>query len=327
MIKRTAKELIKNARYLAGLRNSDLTDFYTNTLLLNNAYTTVYIDAIQHGNVFTKTVDLYNEDSLPADCFQINRVTYCGADFVDYEIRNNILYTDVVKPLTITYSTTPATLTAPDDMAKLNITGTDFLLTDDYLYYTNNNVQYKLDLETLETEETTSYSVPDTFEFCDKTLSLKDNQVVDSDGVVYWKDVSYFNASGNYAFVSFMDSTIRVYFDLYNYADFNANISKGRQTKGFILTSCVDESTGKGVIYQDTSGNIYYASFVPDTILEWPNNTLYQLIEYKLAAILLGLTGLDSSAIEKQYKELLTYFYKTINIDNSKTYRIKKCDY
>lgn len=327
MIKRTAKELIKNARYLAGLRNSDITDFYTNTLLLNNAYTTVYIDAIQHGDVFQKQVELENEDSLPLDCFQINRVTYNGTDFVDYTIRNNVFYTNVTKPVTFIYSTTPATLTAPDDMVKLDISGTDLLLTDDYLYYTSNGKYYRLDLEDNTTEETTSYSVPTTYEFCDKTLLLKDNQVADVDGNVYFEDVAYFNVSGNYAFVSFMDSTIRVYFDLYNYADFNQNVSKGRQTKGFILTSCVDESTGKGVVYQDTNNNIYYASFVPDTILEWPNNTLYQLIEYKLATILLGLVGLDSSAIEKQYKELLTYFYKTVNIDNSKTYRIKKCDY
>lgn len=327
MIKRTAKELIKNARYLAGLRNSDITDFYTNTLLLNNAYTTVYIDAIQHGDVFQNQVDLESGDSLPANCFQINRVTLNGADFTDYYIRNNKVYTDVKKPLTIVYSTTPATLTAPDKMVKLDISATDLLLTDDYLYYTNNNTYYKLDLDTLESTETTKYTVPTSYSFCGKTLTLKNSQVVDTDGNIYYEDVSYFNVSGSYAFVSYMDSTIKIYYDLFNYADFNYNISKGRQTKGCILSSCVDESTGKGVIYKDTDNNIFYASFVPDTVLEWPNNTLYQLIEYKLAIILLGLVGLDSSAIEKQYKDLLTYFYKTVNVDNSKTYRVKKCGY
>lgn len=328
MITRTAREIIKNARYLAGLRNSELTDFYSNVLLLNNAYTQVIIDASEN-DVFTSTVELMNGDALPSNCMKINSVTTTDNHiFTDYKIINNVLYTKYDKPLTVLYSVVPSTLTAPDVSTKLDIPNyaTNLLLTDEYLYYTADSNYYAYNLETGDITTTSSYTVPTTFLFCDKLLQLKNNTVVDTEGNPYFEkedtNVINFCASGNYAFVTYIDNSIRIYSDFYNYADYNYNCIKGQPTKGYILTACVDETTGKGVIFQDTDMNIYYSSFVPDTILEWPNNILYQLVEYKLATILLGLVGLDSSMQEKQYKELLVYFYKTVNIDsNSNTIR------
>lgn len=317
MITRTSRELIKNARYLAGLRNSDITDFYTNVLLLNNAYTQVYIDSIQQGDIFCKEINIKNGDTLPADCLYITGIYLAGVPFVQYKIINNTFTTDYNKEVTLRYAIIPATLTAPDKNEKLDIPvyATDFVLTDNYLYYTADGSMYKYDLtEKTITEET--YEPITSYLFNDVKLHLTDGKVVDEDGNSYFGDktVVDFNTSNNYAFVSYSDGSILIWTDFEHSIDYNYNCIKGRKTTGVIKASCTNDITGKGVIYYDYN-SLYYGSFTPDTVISWPNNVLFQLIEYRLAVVLLGLIGLDSSAIEKQYKDLLIYFYKTIDVD------------
>lgn len=332
MITRTSRELIKNARFLAGLRNSELTDFYTNVLLLNNAYTQVYIDTIQRGEVFRKKVELLNGDNLPSDCFIINNVLVGDKNFNDYRIVNNVFKTSYNKPITLEYSIIPSTLTAPDESKEVDVdvNATDLMLTDNYLYYTDNEgVKYRYDLINGEKVEE-DYTPITSYYFNGVFLSLDNGKVVDEKGNEYFnideKTIVDFNTSGRYAFVSYSDKMCMIYEDFEKGAEYNYECTKGRKTLGVIRASCCNDLTGKGIIFE-TNNKLYYGSFVPDTILEWPSNILFQLIEYKLAVILLGLVGLDTSAIEKQYNELLVYFYKTINIDNSKPYGVKKCVY
>lgn len=343
MITKTAREIIKNARYLAGIRNSDITDFYSNCLLLNNLYSELYIDVIKNADNYIAYEDVTNGTQLPNDCYQIMAVyKYFAPDNLSeiepmprnqrlngsyYRIENDIIYFgDSNSNYRIKYSTLPQTLTAPDKLQKVDIPADAVIgaMTEEGVYYkTNKNYFYNFIKEA--SEETDTFipnSTAHTFQGYTVEFD-KEAKTVSVDSKVLLTDVENYIFSYPYSFASFSDGSIHIYTGLCNDTLWNYYCTQGKQTLGTIEAAYTNEETGKGVIYKKDN-NFYYGSFVPDTVLTYPDNTFFSLIEYKMAAILCSLNGQDASYINNVLiPNAEIKFYQTIRKDSYRPFRME----
>ena len=359
MITKTCKEIIENAKYIGGIRNSNIVDFYTATLLLNNEYREIYNKVSSTNNAWVKEIEVsgnVQEIPIPEDCYkiigvyykslgnnmlyQINRSSIKSRIPGEYIIENNTIkfigrfYAS--QPIVVKYSTMPITLTAPDDMLKLNIPSTATIgeyEPENYVYFQDGGNSYKLDLTTNTfTEEEFKPLIIDST-FLDGALTFTDNKMIytvngeQNDVTDFFtipnKTIQSIVVSDPYVMVNYSDNSIYIYSGLEGQALWNQNAIKNKKTLGIIIAFISNDKTGKGCIYKDAKGNFYEASFTPDTILSYPTNIFFTYLEYKIAAILCGLCGYDNKYLnETLLPNAETTFYESLSQDNNAPYRI-----
>ena len=344
MITLTCREIIRAAKFIAGVRNSNISNFEFTTSILNNIYRELYQKVIDNSDAYISIINgtaTPDGIALPEDCYQVEAV-YIGSDWehkveihrsarnqdIDgcWRVINNRLYIDgnINKPVIIKYSTLPPTLTAPEDPIKLNLSlepNYETALDEKYFYYINRDENrdpvfktYKYNLDTGEETEITLGEFPsnqyDSFMFESKDYSVDyENQVIsDENGedvtslFISRTDAKFIivRASGSHWVVSYEDGII-----LIDGAEWNILADTGHDTRGFAITLYTNDRTGKGLIWNPGlstdvigSSNVYYCSFVPDTVISYPDNSFFQLLEYKLAQFLAGQVGTANATLE-----------------------------
>lgn len=316
MLTKSSREIIKNATFLSNSGNSALLDFYTKVQLLNQVYRQIYDTIVAHSQEFTKEIDgsgpLF---LLPYDCYTIVHITNPNGVLVNpssYYIRNGILH--INGPFKLTYSVIPNTLTAPDENELIE--NTENIPTDGKMYYVEYNE--KTDSYDFTTNSTSKYLGKDVVVNYDTTITIiwdgaDITNLIDPNN----KGIRNIQIDDPYMVVSYNDYTIAI-FSQFNRADYNYNCIFGHETYGEVVALKTNEVTGKGMIYKDTNNKYYYASFIPDTILSYPTNALFTLLEYKLAALILSLTGVSNEyLVHEVLPQIESDFYKTLNYGNT----------
>lgn len=357
MLTKTTKQLIEDARVLGGVYNSDFTNFQISTSLLNDIYRSLYDDLTEEGSFFVDYYDFSgNETELPRDCYRVlnvyrkegERFKPLRANSADqyientYYIENSNLYINSAssEEYRIRYSKLPMTLTCPDDPIKSprDIAPTEWgLMTEDGVYFKENVKEYYWDFKTETIEEKAFKSISQPYYFLGKDLvvSKTDNKVTSmlwgntevEDIIDYFTveglDIESIVVSDPYIFVNYSNNHIMVY-NGFKGTEWNILASTGKPTLGKIKAAHTNDSTGKGVIYYNAYTQSYYlASFVPDTVLSYPTNAFFSLIEYKLSALLMSMVGLGNEyVISKLIPEAEETFYKTLRKDGYSPVRI-----
>ena len=232
------------------------------------------------------------------------------------------------------------TLTCPDDPIKSprDINPTEWgLMTEDGVHFKENGKSYYWDFKSETIEESTFKSAVHPYYFLGKDLII--NKKGDKVTSMLWGNtevediIDYFTIEGldiksvvvsdPYIFVNYSNNHIMVY-DGFKGTEWNILISTGKPTLGKIVAAHTNDSTGKGVIYYNAYTQSYYlASFVPDTVLSYPTNAFFSLIEYKLSALLMSMVGLGNEyLISKLIPEAEETFYKTLRKDGYSPVRI-----
>lgn len=266
-------------------------------------------------------------------------------------IQNGVLKTKQYKGAVLRYSPIPDTITAPDKAEEItDETVLDSIPTDGGIYDVEGDDVFSLTftphVDATLTIDTKTYQC---FNYCGGILVIhKTNNILDE---AYWTDTTRtlrnivapeFNvyeafrlttSSGNFVPVNIQVSDpyiICTYLTslykktMYIFTGFdktiwNYNIIKGRPTYGTIVAFTANDNTGKGVVWHDEiNDKYYYCSFVPDTILSYPTSVLFTLLEYRLAAQIVGLTGMENNYLtEKLIPEAEIQFYKTLSFGNA----------
>lgn len=357
LLTKSTKQLIEDARVLGGVYNSDFTNFQISTSLLNDIYRSLYDDLTEEGSFFVDYYDFTgNETELPRDCYRVlnvyrkegERFKPLRANSADqyientYYIENSNLYINckAEKEYRIRYSKLPMTLTCPDDPIKSprDISPTEWgLMTEDGVYFKENGKSYYWDFKAETIEEKAFKPVSQPYYFLGKDLII--NKKGDKVTSMLWGNtevediIDYFTIEGldiksvvvsdPYIFVNYSNNHIMVY-NGFKGTEWNILISTGKPTLGKIVAAHTNDSTGKGVIYYNAYTQSYYlASFVPDTVLSYPTNAFFSLIEYKLSALLMSMVGLGNEyLISKLIPEAEETFYKTLRKDGYSPVRI-----
>lgn len=123
-----------------------------------------------------------------------------------------------------------------------------------------------------------------------------------------------------YMMVSYSDGVICIYTG-FKRAVWNYNCITGHDTVGEIIALNTNDITGFGCVWHNfDDDNYYYAPFVPDTVLSYPTSALFALLEYRLAAILCSLLGMDNGYLtDKLLSEAEQNFYSTLHFGNVAT--------
>ena len=359
MLTKTTKQLIEDARVLGGVYNSDFTNFQISTSLLNDIYRSLYDYLTEEGSFFVDYYDFSgNETELPRDCYRVlnvyrkegERFKPLRANSADqyientYYIENSNLYinSNSSEEYRIRYSKLQMTLTCPDDPIKsprdITPSGEFGLMTEDGVYFKEYGKDCYWDFKTETIEEKAFKPVSKPYYFLGKDLIINkgaDNKVVSmlwgntevEDIIDYFAveglDIESVVVSNPYIFVNYSNNHINV-FNGFKGTEWNILASTGKPTLGKIVAACTNDSTGKGVIYYNAYTQSYYlASFVPDTVLSYPTNAFFSLIEYKLSALLMSMVGLGNEyLVSKLIPEAEETFYKTLRKDGYSPVRI-----
>lgn len=123
-----------------------------------------------------------------------------------------------------------------------------------------------------------------------------------------------------YMMVSYSDGLILIYTG-WKSTVWNYNIIFGHETNGEIVALKTDDTTGRGCVWHNADDDqYYYASFVPDTVLNYPTTALFTLMTYRLAAHMGSLLG---TADEYLIKELIpnaeAEFFSSLSYGNVAT--------
>lgn len=361
MYTKSTKQLIRDAKILGGVFNSEFTDFQISTSLLNDIYRELYTKLTEEGRFFVKHINFTgNSFDLPNDCYRVlnvYKITSNGSkisltsnssdQFIPstYYIENNCIYINDSdsSEYSIKYSELPMTLTAPDDpipMPEDKTIESFGLMTQDEVNFRADGTNYVWNFNDNEITETDTFqqvTQPYYFLCKDLVVTTSNNKVTS----MLWGNteteeiIEYFNhpndevyitsvvVSDPYIFVNYSDNHIAV-FTGFNGTEWNLLESTGKTTLGKIVAAYTNDITGKGVIYYNAYTRKYYlCSFVPDTLLKYPTNTFFSLIEYKLAAMLMSMTGLvNDYLVSVKIPEAEELFYSTLRKDGYAPVRI-----
>lgn len=334
---KTAKEVLMHAMQLAGVNNLAFADFFNVTMLENNLYRRIYEKVANSEDGYYDCEFSFSGDrcSLPEDIFVIKRVIRMNGDreVIDlnrqagqtyspgqFSIRNNEIVISggndsVIK---VIYAPMPKTLTVPDKPELIPINRTAIRrfigMNDKELFYEDiDGAGHTYNFRSKEDKVTPEVIKPDATEFryCGGVLKYED------DGTYSWTDnegntedvteilecdktIKNVITCDPYIAVTYDDSTIKI-FNGWEAADYNIFAYKGRDTLGEILAMCTNDYTGKGVVfYSEFDNKLYYCSFVPDTVLNYPEQVDFNLLEMSLAKTLAQMAGTNSSWIENE---------------------------
>ena len=278
---------------------------------------------------------------IPEDCYHIIGV-YSGNKLLSkssprqyikgqYRIENNKILFDGFGPVDawIKYSTLPQTLTAPDTPEEIKEDVAEVgLVTDKGFYFKdNNNVEKYYDFSSQESVEkpfkpASNHFLDGTLEFDGETITYNGTDVTH---IFAREDVviDSVKVSDPYAIVNYSDKRSFIFYGFEGADQLNWNEVKGKETYGEVLGFTTNDLTGKGCIWRDENGDVWYTSFTPDTLLNYPSNTFFQLLIYRLAAALTSLNGVQNQyLIEVQIPEAAVAFEEHLAKDNLNVVRM-----
>lgn len=362
MITKTASEIIEAAKWLGQVGSSDFSTFEIATGLLNDEYLQLYKEISETGNFYTKYVYFNgNICELPSDCYRVlgvykvvNEAKYAltpsaSKQFIDgtYKIENNAVQIIGTiwnsQKFCVKYSVIPQTLTAPDKdvdtgLTKGSATYTWNAMTDDGVYYVVNGVAKYLDFGTMASEDKVQVAASDYFmgghlTFSAGKILFNGNDVTDEifPNMPTGLTIDSIAVSDPYCFVNLSDGHIAIVeydpgSDVWGTTEWIHLEARGKTTLGKIVAAWTNSKTGRGVIYYNQyDDKYYYASFVPDTVLSYPNQEFYSLLEYRLGALLASMIGLPVSYLsEVLIPRAEQQFYDTLRKDSYQATRINK---
>lgn len=343
MISYLCSDILRQAKIVGNVSNVNMTNFDLSATLLNTEYQKIY-DKIVMANGAQIKEEHFTADKpfdIPDDCYHIIGV-YAGNKLLskssprqyikgNYRIENNQIVFDGFGPVDvwIKYSTLPQTLTAPDAPEEIKEDVVEVgLVTDKGFYFKDsNNVEKYYNFSSQETvekpfKEASNRFLDHTLEFDGKAVTYNGTDVT----YIFARedvDVESIRVSDPYAIVNYSDSRSFIFYGFEGADQLNWNEAKGKETYGEVLGFTTNDLTGKGCIWRDENGDIWYTSFTPDTLLNYPSNTFFQLLIYKLAAALTALNGVQNQyLIEVQIPEAEVAFAEHLAKDNISVVRM-----
>ena len=343
MVQYTCSDLIREAKIIGNVSNVNLSNFELCNSLLNSEYQRLYDKIVMANGASIKEEHFVTDEpfDIPEDCYHIIGV-YSGKKLLSksspkqhikgqYRIENNKILFDGCSPqdVWIKYSILPQTLTAPDAPEEIKEDVKEVgLVTDKGFYFKDsNNVEKYYDFSSQESVEKPFR--PASSRFLDHTLELKDGVITYNETDVTYifaredVDIDSVKVSDPYAIVNYSDRRSFIFYGFEGADQLNWNEAKGKETYGEVLGFTTNDLTGKGCIWRDENGDIWYTSFTPDTLLNYPSNTFFQLLIYKLAAALTALNGVQNQyLIEVQIPEATVAFEEHLAKDNLNVVRM-----
>lgn len=343
MITYTCSDIIHQAKIVGNVSNVNLSNFELCNSILNSEYQKLY-DKIVLANGAQIKEEHFTTDQpydIPEDCYHIIGV-YSGKRLLTkssvkqhikgtYRIENNKIILESFghsDDIYIKYSTLPKTLTAPDTPEEIKADVKEVgLVTDKGFYFKDSNdVELYYDFSAQESVEKTFKAASN--RFLDSTLEITDVITYNGTDVTYIferedVDITSVKISDPYVIVNYSDNRSFIFYGFEGADQLNWNEAKGKETYGEVLGFTTNDITGKGCIWKDEEGDIYYTSFTPDTLLNYPSNTFFQLLIYKLAAALTALNGVQNQyLIEIQIPEAQVAFEEHLAKDNLSVIRM-----
>lgn len=353
MITKTAGEVLNAAQVKAQVYNIDFLDWHTATNELNNAYRQLYTEiAESDADYYIKELTIQeNEFNLPEDCFLVKLVCFINTDgswtpiqrqpnkeYIKgyYYIENNIFHYNGYpnRPILIKYVPIPQTITVPREMEDIDIPaptefgkqtdrGFFFKVEDTCYYYSFDNASYE------QIQEDEYKPIQDTYlrkkvniNYDEQTVYLDDEDYTDvfiDDNFGEFVNIVF---DTPYFMVTYADGHIMVG-NYFNKTLWNPNAKTGHETYGIIHSLKTDDTTLWGCIYEDEDGNYYRASFVPDTVMNYPSNALFNYLEVILAKLFLSINNISNQYIESElFEQTKHQFYKELIQNRSNTTQI-----
>ena len=343
MISYSCNDIIRLAKIIGNVSNVNLGNFELCNSILNSEYQKLYDKIVMANGASIKEEHFVTDEpfDIPEDCYHIIGV-YSGKKLLakssprqhipgNYHIENNKILFDGCSPqdVWIKYSILPQTLTAPDAPEEIKEDVKEVgLVTDKGFYFKDSNsVERYYDFSSQESVEKPFR--PASNRFLDHTLELKDGVITYNETDVTYifarddVDITSLRVSDPYAIVNYSDMRSFIFYGFEGADQLNWNESKGKETYGEVLGFTTNDLTGKGCIWKDENGDIWYTSFTPDTLLNYPSNTFFQLLIYKLAAALTALNGVQNQyLIEVQIPEATVAFAEHLAKDNLNVVRM-----
>lgn len=343
MITYCASDIIRQAKIVGNVSNVNMTNFELCNSLLNSEYQKLYDKVVMANGANLKEEHFTTDEpfDIPEDCYHIIGV-YSGNKLLSkssprqyikgqYRIENNKILFDGFGPVDawIKYSTLPQTLTAPDVPEEIKEDVKEVgLVTDKGFYFKdNNNVEKYYDFSSQESVEkpfkpASNHFLDGTLEFGGETITYNGTDVTH---IFAREDVviDSVKVSDPYAIVNYSDKRSFIFYGFEGADQLNWNEVKGKETYGEVLGFTTNDLTGKGCIWRDENGDVWYTSFTPDTLLNYPSNTFFQLLIYRLAAALTSLNGVQNQyLIEVQIPEAAVAFEEHLAKDNLNVVRM-----
>lgn len=343
MITYTASDIIRQAKIVGSVSNLNMTNFELCNSLLNSEYQKLYDKIVMTNGASIKEEHFTTDEpfDIPEDCYHIIGV-YSGKKLLskssprqyikgNYRIENNKIIFDGFGPVDafIKYSTLPQTLTAPDAPEEIKEDVKEVgLVTDKGFYFKDSNSTEKYyDFSSQESvekpfKEASTRFLDHTLEFVDGVINYNGTDVTH----IFARedvDIDSVKVSDPYAIVNYSDKRSFIFYGFEGADQLNWNEAKGKETYGEVLGFTTNDLTGKGCIWRDENGDVWYTSFTPDTLLNYPSNTFFQLLIYKLAAALTALNGVQNQyLIEVQIPEATVAFAEHLAKDNLNVVRM-----
>ena len=343
MVTYTASDVIRQAKVVGNVSNVNMSNFELCNSILNQEYTKLYDKIVMANGASIKEEHFITDEpfDIPEDCYHIIGV-YSGNKLLskssprqyikgNYRIENNRIIFDGFGPVDawIKYSTLPQTLTAPDAPEEIKEKVLEVgLVTDKGFYFKDNNsVEKYYDFSSQESTEKPFKSASNRFFFFflgfdGETITYNGTDVTH----IFARedvDIDSVKVSDPYAIVNYSDKRSFIFYGFEGADQLNWNEAKGKETYGEVLGFTTNDLTGKGCIWRDENGDVWYTSFTPDTLLNYPSNTFFQLLIYKLAAALTSLNGVQNQyLIEVQIPEAQVAFEEHLAKDNLNVVRM-----
>lgn len=343
MVTYTASDIIRQAKIVGKVSNVNMTNFELCNSILNSEYQKLYDKIVMANGASIKEEHFITDEpfNIPEDCYHIIGV-YSGKKLLSkssprqhikgqYRIENNKILFDGFGPVDawIKYSILPQTLTAPDAPEEIKEKVLEVgLVTDKGFYFRDNNSAEKYyDFSSQESVEKPLKSASN--RFLDSTLEF-DGETITYNGTdvthIFARedvDIDSIKVSDPYAIVNYSDKRSFIFYGFEGADQLNWNEAKGKETYGEVLGFTTNDLTGKGCIWRDENGDVWYTSFTPDTLLNYPSNTFFQLLIYRLAAALTALNGVQNQyLIEVQIPEATVAFEEHLAKDNLNVVRM-----
>lgn len=333
----TASEIINLARELSQTSNSRAFSFSLLVHLLNNAYGSLYND-LSVSNAFTGEFEFSGlESDLPPDCFKITEVVK-GHTRLNrssngylipgcYTIENNSIKVKEPGFYSVKYIRLPEVLTASDNIKYLGKTVdsifTPFLqynpvLEEYHVFYYDGVKYHDFNIDTLEDTILEDVPVRPVRTFRNKPVTVESDKVKVGEDVIPL-DSALTNKvvwDNEHLVVSSYDnnsSKITVYdVNLDNY-DYNPVLKKGRYPDFIAMDISTDDETGKYILLVDREGRLCVNTYTPDTVLEYPINTFFDVLIDRLAIEMASLCGIANNNLEQKLQRDEMMFYASIN--------------
>lgn len=343
MISYSCSDIIRQAKIVGKVSNVNMTNFELCNSILNSEYQKLYDKIVMANGANIKEEHFTTDEPfyIPEDCYHIIGV-YSGKKLLskssprqhikgNYRIENNKIIFDGFGPVDawIKYSTMPQTLTSPDAPEEIKEKVLEVgLVTDKGFYFRDNNgVEKYYDFSSQESVEKPFKSASN--RFLDHTLEF-DGETVTYNGTdvthIFARedvDIDSIKVSDPYAIVNYSDKRSFIFYGFEGADQLNWNEAKGKDTYGEVLGFTTNDLTGKGCIWRDENGDVWYTSYTPDTLLNYPSNTFFQLLIYRLAAALTALNGVQNQyLVEKLTPDAEVAFTEHLAKDNLNVVRM-----